>query len=111
MSAQNISEVFGPIELRNRERVLSATWGHLAPRRNRTYKGFIVFAVGCFGDDPLNPVAIQCEFRGLDSSPWFFDFMNRFLGEQGVEAGCVYRFDGVFRNYSFDGKVKKLTLR
>jgi hypothetical protein len=110
MSAQTISEVFAPIEARYRAEVMADTWGHLAPKRNKTYKGHIVFAVGCFGDDPLNPTVLSCDFKGLDDSPWFFDAMADFIGEdenRGSE-GNVYRFDGVFRNYEFSGTIRQV---
>lgn len=46
---------------------------HLAPKKDKRYKGRIIYAIGCFGDDPLNPTVLSCKLRGLDSSPWFFD--------------------------------------
>lgn len=110
MSAQTIAEAFAPAESRYKAAVMADTWEHLAPKKNKTYSGFIVFAVGCFGDDPLNPIALQCEFKGLGSSPWFFDTMSEFLSEQKTAEGCVYRFDGVFRNYEFVGKIRRLKL-
>lgn len=87
---------------------LIETWGHLAPKRNRTYKGHIVFALGCFGNDGLNPTALECEFDGLDSSPWFYEAMCDFLHSTKGEEGNVYRFDGHFRNYKFVGNLRQL---
>lgn len=49
--------------------VMAHTWGHLAPKKNKAYRGHIVFAIGCFGSDHLNPTALACEFSDLDSSP------------------------------------------
>lgn len=87
------------------------TFGHLAPRRNQTYVGYVIFAVGCFGDDPLNPMPLDCEFKNLDSSPWFYDELMRWLSDlDETKPGGVYRFDGVFKNYEFTGTVRKLTV-
>lgn len=105
MSAQTQKEVYAPIEARHRAQVMKMTWGHLAPRKNKAYRGHIVFAVGCFGDDPLNPTMLSAEFKGLDDSPWFFDAMRDFTEAQKGDPGNVYRFDGTFRNYDFVGKI------
>lgn len=101
-------DAFIPAEIQYRNAVLADTWGHLAPKKNKTYPGRIVYAVGCFGDDPLNPTAIVCEFDGLDSSPWFFEAMTDFIGAQEGEPGFVYEFTGTFRNYEFKGHIKPL---
>jgi hypothetical protein len=108
MSAQTLKEAHWPMEAKYHAEIQAMTWGHLAPKRNRIYEGRIVFAIGCFGNDPLNPTALFCEFAGLDSSPWFFDEMVNFLSEQDNEAGCVYEFVGTFRNYEFKGQIRTL---
>ena len=64
MSAQALAEAFAPAEARHHENVRRETWGHLAPVRNRTYRGRVVYAVGCYGDDPLNPTILVSEW------PW-----------------------------------------
>jgi hypothetical protein len=108
MSHQCIADAFIEPDRRFKSTIMADTWGHLAPKQNRTYRGFITFAVGCFGDDPLNPQMLVCEFKGLDASPWFFDAASEFISEEETEPGCVYRFDGTFRNYEFVGTVLKL---
>lgn len=105
MSAQTQVDVHGPIEARYHAQVMKMTWGHLAPRKNKTYRGHIVFAVGCFGDDHLNPTMLSAEFKGLDDSPWFFDAMRDFIEAHKGAPGNVYRFDGTFRNYDFAGQI------
>lgn len=108
MSAQTMQEVFAPIEAKYKARVMEATWGHLAPKKNKTYKGRIVYAIGIFGDDGLNPTALFCEFEGLDDSPWFYDALTNFMSKQKGEGGRVYEFVGWFRNYSFKGAIRLL---
>jgi hypothetical protein len=111
MSAQTIADVFAPVEAHYRAQVLKATWGHLAPAKNKTYRGHAIFAFGCFGSDCLNPTVLECEI-GLDSSPWFYDALIEFLGTFGGDdaTGGVYRWDGTFRNYEFKGSVRRLPL-
>jgi hypothetical protein len=109
MSAQTIADVFIPVDARYRAQVQYETWGHLAPRKNKKYKGYIIFAVGCFGTGHLNPTALECELE-LDSSPWFFNVMMDFLRSMDGETGCVYRWDGYFRNYEFVGSVRRMAL-
>lgn len=99
MSHQCIADAFAPVEADYKAKVQAATWGHLAPVKGKTYEGRIVYAIGCFGDDPLNPIALVCDFDGLDSSPWFFDAMAEFIGSGKNKVGCVYEFTGTFRNY------------
>lgn len=101
-------EAFIPAEEKHRDEVYAATWGHLAPHRNRTYQGRIVFAVGAY--DSLNPVVLACEFNGLPDSPWFYQaFMELVEQTRGdEEAGRVYEWTGTFRNYKFKGKQRLL---
>lgn len=87
MSAQTMAEVFAPVQAIHRARILADTWGHLAPKKNRTYRGYVVFALGCFGSDSLNPTVLECELEG-----------------------GVYRWEGAFRNYKFAGSVRRLAL-
>src|SRR5438270_14063598 len=105
------TDVFAPMEAQYRAEVIAATWGHLAPKQNKTYHGYIIFAIGCFGNDNLNPTAIACEFKGLDSSPWFFDSLTMFLQNLEMKEGCVYRFDGTFHNYEFKATIRQLQLK
>ncbi len=106
MSHQCLADAFAPIEAANKAAVMYATWGHLAPKKGKTYKIRITYAVGCFGDDPLNPIVLDCDLGDLDSSPWFFDSMTRFLSDLGSEWGGVYEFTGTFRNYKFKGPIR-----
>ena len=110
MSMQTFAIALEAAEAPYREVIFRETYGHLAPDKNRTYRGHVTFAVGCFGSDNLNPTAMECEFGDLESSPWFFDAIQELLRSQEVEVGCVYRWDGSFRNYKFRGAIKKLTL-
>lgn len=120
--ANYMEEAFAPAEAHYRNEVLKHTWGHLAPVKGIEYRGHIVFAVGCYDNDHLNPTVLECGFKDadgddLDDSPWFYDAMTDFLGEfveidDGGKAktGGVYRWDGTFRNFKFRGKLRRLKL-
>lgn len=110
MSAQTMADVFAPVEAKYREQVMQETWGHLAPKKNKTYKCSITWALGCFGSECLNPTVLSCEAGELDGGPWFYDALIDFLHEYSEEEGAVFRFDGTFRNYAFKGKVRRLEL-
>jgi hypothetical protein len=105
-----LADVFVPVEAHYRTQVLKATWGHLAPRKNKTYRGSVVFALGCFDNGHLNPTPLTCEFEGLDDSPWFYEALIEFLQTLGGDEGGVYRWDGTFLNYEFRGAVERCAL-
>lgn len=98
------------LEAARAAQVYRETWGHLAPKRNKTYTIKAVWALGCFGSDSLNPTVISCEMPGLDSSPWFYNALLDFLRTQSKEEGAVLRFEGTFKNYRFDGVVERVGL-
>lgn len=100
---------FAPADAKYKAEVMEATWGHLAPRRNKKYQGHITFALGCYGSDYLNPTVLKCTID-VDSSPWFFDAMEDFLRSLGGDEGGVYRWDGTFKNYEFNGTIRRLSL-
>lgn len=111
MSAATMAEAWAPVEAVYREAVTQETWGHLAPEKNKTYLVTLVYAVGIFGDDSLNPTVLQCDLSGgLDSSPWLYealqDFLWSFNGQN--DEGGVYRFVGKLRNYKFRGTRTKI---
>ena len=115
MSAQTMAEVFAPVEARYHAQILKETWGHLAAVKNRKYTGHITWALGCYGDENLNPTILEAELKGsdgklLDGGPWLFDAMIDFLHSHSTEEGAVFRFDGFFRNYEFVGSIRRLKL-
>jgi hypothetical protein len=106
MSSQTISQTFAEVEWRYRCAMVEATWGHLAPIKNATYEGKLIWAVGCFAQDELNPTVLVSDFINLDDSPWCYQATLEFVRQYpGNESGCVYEFNGIFRNYEFIGSV------
>lgn len=121
MSAQTMQDAFAPVEAHYHAQVIAATFGHLAAQRNKTYRGWFVFAIP--GYDSGDPCIIDSEFsNSLDDSPWLYDAMWSFAAETDAVpreeySGCrvpestgVYRFDGTVRNYQFKGTVRKIKL-
>ena len=106
MSHQCLADAFAQTNALYRAQVRADTWGHLAPVKNKSYRGTLVYAVGCLGNDPLNPIALSCEFESLDSSPWFYDAVQEFMQSRDNASGCVYEFKGTFKNYKFKGTVR-----
>lgn len=107
MSSQTMSEALAPAIAYQKEQVMQETWGHLAPKKNKTYRGTILVAVGCY--DPLNPTILDCQFKELNDSPWFYEAMQEYLWKQTFEPG-VYRFTGKFKNYIFEGSIRELNI-
>jgi hypothetical protein len=107
-----MEEAFAPIEAAYREQVRAATWGHLAPKKNLTYNGRIVFAFGVYESGELNPVVIASDFdHDLDGGPWFYEAVHAFLDDfTPGEPGRVYEWRGTFRNYKFKGRKPRLLL-
>lgn len=94
------------------------TWGHLAPKPRRRYKGTILFAESEYGGQ--GRTIIRTDFEDLPSSPWFYESMCDFIyGLEGIEEGSVYRWTGTYQflagrkggyldqgSFRFDGKVE-----
>lgn len=123
----SLAHVFAQIDYERRVEMRIMTWGHLAPKKNKTYRGRIVYAVGCFGSDNLNPTVIESDFGDLSSSPWFYDAIQELIGGGDApktkknpfstydgssymlgglinKQGCVYEWTGTMRNYQFTGQ-------
>ena len=101
----SMADAFAPIEAHYRAQIQAETWGHLAPKKNTTYRGRFVYAVGCYGNDHLNPTVLVCEFADLDDSPWFVEALLEFIRVQAFEVGYVYEFRGSVKNYVFRGHI------
>lgn len=103
----SMQDAFAPVEAANRDNVMQSTWGHLAPKKGKSYKGTIVWAQGCYGN---STTALSVEFKDLDDSPWLYEAVHEFMFAQDTEVGNVYMFTGAFRNYKFIGKVKRIDI-
>lgn len=55
-------DAFAPAEEAYREAVMRDTWGHLAPEKNKSYPGRLVFSFGVYKSGDLNPTILVCDF-------------------------------------------------
>lgn len=80
-----------------KESVYAETFGHLAPKQNKTYRGELLFSKSYFysGNNPI----IDFEFKGLDSSPWLFSAIEDYIYSSDLPKGSVYKAKITFRNY------------
>ncbi len=105
-----MQEAFGPAEAKYKSIVMQDTWGHLAPTKNTTYKGEIVFAESIYGDMGV----LKCDFKSfkgkvLDDSPWFYECLYDFLWAiEDRKEGVVYKWTGKFKNYEFTGRLEAM---
>jgi hypothetical protein len=98
-------EAFAPVMAQYRAEVAIATWGHLAPRKRKSYHGHFLFAIPAY--DSGTPCIVEAEFKGLDDSPWLYDAMWDFAAQTDKQG--IYRFDGTFCNYEFNGTITPIT--
>lgn len=97
-----------PAEEAYRWKVYESAWGHLAPEKNKTYRGTLTIAFGCYHGGDLNPTIL--EETGMPcASPWWFDAVHRYLDDlvrdhkpnKEWDCGYVLRLNVTFRNFQF----------
>lgn len=115
-----MEEAMAPAEARYREYIMTETWGHLAPKRNKTYTGEIIWALDLYDSGYLNPKVLKCELGDLPDSPWFYSAMMDFLRsltdrpdgdnrkQEDETTGRLYIWKGTFRNYKFSGTFQQI---
>lgn len=97
-------EVFAPIEAHNRESVAQNTWGHLAPKKNKTYRGKMLIS---HSEYSTGITITAMEWEGLPDSPWLYDSVNDFLwnNRKFIPSGGVYIAQITMRNYRYWLKI------
>lgn len=93
---------------RKKQQVMQETWGHLAPKKGKTYKGYMIWAYGGWGEIVL----LAAAFKNLNDSPWLFEAMQEYIGEH-LDGEGIYKWEGHFSKlkkecYCFGGEIKKL---
>lgn len=81
---------------RKKHEVMSDTWGHLYPRPCWKYHGYLIVAIGDYGDE----IIVKSEFTKLGSSPQrhevehsIFDYMFEKKYEPGIyKIDCTMYF-------------------
>lgn len=99
-----LADIAAEIEADYRAQVIGETFGHLAPKKNHTYRGDLVIGHSLYGD-----VVILKDTLGVDDSPWYYQELHDFAAVIAAKPG-LYRWEGTFRNYVFKGQVKSLML-
>jgi hypothetical protein len=102
-----MEKAMAPVEMANKLATQAATFGHLAPEKDKTYPGYVLFGLTAWGDEML----INGNFRGLDDSPWLYSAMQELVGKYARKSGAIYLFKGTFRNFVFEGTVEKQKLK
>lgn len=106
-NAQTWAETFAPIQARDRENALRATWGHLAPEKNKSYQITILFMSSEYGGNGATIIDMELK-DGLEDSPWLYDAVNDYIWKHRPEKAGVYKIKGTFRNFRFYGKPKSV---
>ncbi len=96
---------------RKKRQVMQDTWGHLAPKKGKSYKGYMIWAYGGWGETVL----LEANFKRLSDSPWLFAAMQKYIGEH-LDGEGLYRWEGQFSKldsdtYCFGGKIKRLDFK
>lgn len=92
--------------------VFNNTWGHYAPQKNTSYKGFVRFFKPEHGEYGRQCIIIQYEFPNL-SGPYIhnvlFNDICTWDEDQDLEDNVIYQRLLTFRNYRFYyGKIYKI---
>lgn len=92
----SLASAFAPVEALNREIVKFDTWGHLAPEPHKKYHGWIIVAIGEYGET----IVLQDDFPGLPNSPWQYNDLCEFTFEAtgDFEVG-LYKFKGWYKKF------------
>lgn len=82
-------EVFAIAEADHKNRIYSATWGHLYPEP-KVYQGSIRVM-----NTPYDGICIlQENIPGIHNSPWWYETVHQFIHEQedDIELGQVFEY-------------------
>lgn len=101
----SLESAFAPAENAYRNKVLQSAWGHAAPKKNKTYRGYIVFSTSAYGGAIE---IIDADWGDLEDSPWLYDAMYDLVCDHAPARGAVRRFDGTFKNFKFDGAISDI---
>jgi hypothetical protein len=97
----------GP-EKKSKLKVQADTWGHLKPKKGKSYSGWVLFGCSTYGD----VTCLDFELSGLSSSPWFFEDLQEFMAQHANYRGKLYLFVGTYNRSltgkSFKGRVEEV---
>lgn len=112
----SMASAFAVSDNANYNRVIQATFGHLAPRRRTAIPGWITFVNSPYSGFTV----VDFAFEGTESSPWLAEavtdhvcsLIDRYVGDD--EAG-MFRWEGnvtMFNNgsFRFGGEARRLNV-
>lgn len=100
-------EVFAPIEAHYKAAVIQDTWGHLAPKKNTTYRGDVLVSSSGYS---TGIQLVDMNWDHLQDNPWVYEKMQDWLYEQRkiLTAGTVWTIKVTMRNYRIWGQFTKI---
>ena len=72
----SMASVFQIIDDNNRRVIQHHTFGHLFPDGEKTFRGHLIVSETDYGD-----IVVIKDNSGVESSPWWFASMNKFVDE------------------------------
>jgi hypothetical protein len=107
----SVASALAPAEADFKNRVMHATFGHLAPEPRKKYPGTILFVHGEYGD-----ITIVRSTFNVPSSPWFYNHITDFVASAETEEGNAYLFTGYYMlfkngNCQFVGTTKGVDIK
>jgi hypothetical protein len=84
-------------------RIFAQTWGHMAPKKNVSYKGVVRFVLTDHSHYGCQPIIVTYDFPNLDGPYLHDELFQECLDWEtdGLEIGKVYFRELTFRNYRF----------
>lgn len=103
----NLHTIMAEAENRYRVKIYEATWGHLAPEKNKTYRGTITIAFGNYHSGHINPIILE-EVGMPENSPWWYEAVHEYISnlvrgnnDKEWDSGYVLKLNITFRNFQF----------
>jgi hypothetical protein len=110
----SLASAFAPVENANYNRVMQATFGHLAPARRRAIPGSVTFVTSPYSGCTV----VDLGFEDTPDSPWLAEAVSDYVcglaDRYGVdEQAGFYRWEGtvtMFDNgaFRFGGETRRL---
>jgi len=104
---QHIAEIMADYNEVQRQKVLGATFGHLAAKKDKQYRIKILFSESSYGSQGTSLIDTKL-MNGLDDSPWLYDSILERLNKATKRKPGVYVINGIIKNYRIIGKAQRI---
>lgn len=78
--------------------VMIDTFGHLAPEKNKTYRGTMLIAKSAFKEREAEIIDFKFD-NDLESSPWLFEVLERYVKNFRIKEGHVHEINIKIKNF------------